>query len=397
MLALVIYVGLYVFLSVPSVQQDVKDLVCSEMSKLLGGRVEMESLVFSPFSEVKLSGVKLVAPSGEKCAVIEEVAAGIDLWTLISDHKIVLNYAELIGLDARIVQPEKGGRLNIQFLIDALSPKNKNKPPTKFDLRFRNIVIRRSNVSYRRPWLVSSDSIPLPLAKMSLSDLRMDLSIPVLQNDEFRFDIRGMQCKINPGVDLRDLSAMVVYRKTSASVADTLKVRDLKIKLPASSIAVSEIEMPLGDNPDVDGVLTGVVSPSDLRELVPAFKEFDTPWNINADVHYSGSMAEIRQLALDNGILDSEIYLSGELADLSEPSNIDANLNQLHIQLSDWFISKIIRAFPSISPKLRYVAGKLGAVSIDVSGSMSDLNVARLEGEVNSNSESSRLMFLHRI
>lgn len=62
MLALVIYVGLYVFLSVPSVQQDVKDLVCSEMSKLLGGRVEMESLVFSPFSEVKLSGVKLVAP-----------------------------------------------------------------------------------------------------------------------------------------------------------------------------------------------------------------------------------------------------------------------------------------------------------------------------------------------
>lgn len=92
-------------------------------------------------------------------------------------------------------------------------------------------------------------------------------------------------------------------------------------------------------------------------------------------------MAEIRQLALDNGILDSEIYLSGELADLSEPSNIDANLNQLHIQLSDWFISKIIRAFPSISPKLRYVAGKLGAVSIDVSGSMSDLNVARLEGK----------------
>lgn len=386
MLALVIYVGLYVFLSVPSVQQDVKDIVCKEMSKLLGGRVEMESLFFSPFSEVKLLGVTLVSPSGEKCAGIEEVAAGIDLWTLISDHKIVLNYAELIGLDARIVQPVKGGELNIQFLIDALSPKDKNKPPTKFDLRFRNIVIRRSNVSYQRPWLVSSDSVPLPMAKMSLSDLRMDLSIPVLQNEEFRFDIRGMQCKINPGVDLRDLSAMVVFRKTPASVADTLKVRELKIKLPASSIAVSDIDMPLGGKPDVDGMLTGIVSPSDFRQLVPALTEFDTPWNINADVHYSGSVAEIRQLTLDNDNLDSEMYLSGDLADLSQPDNIDVNLNQLYIHLSDRFISKTIRAFPSISPKLRDFAGKLGTVSIEASGSMSDLDVARLEGELNSNS-----------
>ncbi len=55
-LLVVVYVGLYVVLSIPSVQNKVKTKVCEEVSTLLGGKLEIESLNIHPFSEVILTG-----------------------------------------------------------------------------------------------------------------------------------------------------------------------------------------------------------------------------------------------------------------------------------------------------------------------------------------------------
>ncbi|MDE6022053.1 MAG: AsmA family protein, partial [Muribaculaceae bacterium] len=152
LLAVVVYGGLYVLLSIPSFQQKVKKTVCEETSALLGGEVEMEDLTIQPFSEVILKGVSLTSPEGEKCIWIGKVAAGIDLWTLLSDKKIVLNYAEIVGLYIDVEQKTDKGPLNIQFLIDALSPKRKAKPTTLFDLNFRNVVVRDSKAHFLRSW-----------------------------------------------------------------------------------------------------------------------------------------------------------------------------------------------------------------------------------------------------
>lgn len=162
MLVGVVYVALYVLLSLPSVQNRVKTVACEELSDLLGGSLDIDRLSVSPFSEVLLDDVSLQSPQGDTVASIDKVAAGIDLGCLILDRRIVLNYAEIIGLDARISQPEKDAPLNIKFLIDALSPKDKTKPPTRFDLRFRNIVIRNSRASMSRPWMTADDGSPLP-------------------------------------------------------------------------------------------------------------------------------------------------------------------------------------------------------------------------------------------
>ena len=86
-----LYLGLYVILSVPTVQKKVKDRASRELSTLLGGDLTIGSLTVRPFSELLLSDVELVSPEGGRVAAISKVAAGIDLWTLISDRRILLN------------------------------------------------------------------------------------------------------------------------------------------------------------------------------------------------------------------------------------------------------------------------------------------------------------------
>ncbi|MDE6290817.1 MAG: hypothetical protein K2M16_04735, partial [Muribaculaceae bacterium] len=78
-LLVIVYVGLYVVLSVPSVQNGVRERACSELSSLLGGDLTIGSLTLRPFSEILLTDVALASPKGERCAEISKVAAGIDL------------------------------------------------------------------------------------------------------------------------------------------------------------------------------------------------------------------------------------------------------------------------------------------------------------------------------
>lgn len=382
-LGFVVYVGLYILLSVPSVQQRVKVGVCSELSTLLGGSLCIDKFIITPFSEVKIKGVSLTSPDGDRCASIEEVAAGIDLWTLVSKKRVVLNYAEVIGLDAHISQKSKDGPLNIQFLIDALFPKDKTKPPTKFDLRFRNIVVRRSKASFSREWIADSVGNSSAFANVSLSGLRIDLSIPTLRNNDFRFDIRGMQCSVDPGVELRDLSAQVRYRKTSAGIPDTLSVRNLSIAFPASMLRLADIDIPLGKKLDVEGVLDGYVTPSDFGLLIPELNSFNSTWHVDVGAHYAGSDLEVNHLLVENAEFDSSLFLEGKAVGLGSKDSINVDVGRFSARLTNRLISGVCDVLPGVSTKLRNMLIGLGSVSADFVGSMTGLDKASLSGTVN--------------
>lgn len=95
-------------------------------------------------------------------------------------RRIVLNYAEVLGLDARIKRDSAGTPLNIQPLITALAPKDKNKPPTQFNIAIRTVVIRNCSVSY--------DVLSAPRKEkgidpnhLAISKLRADVNLPQLK------------------------------------------------------------------------------------------------------------------------------------------------------------------------------------------------------------------------
>lgn len=94
----VLYLLLYILLSIPSVQNDIKNTVEREASDFIGGDVRIAALSIKPFNEVVISGLEVYDPKGERCLGIETLGAGISLRSLVNDKKIELTYGEIIGL-----------------------------------------------------------------------------------------------------------------------------------------------------------------------------------------------------------------------------------------------------------------------------------------------------------
>ncbi len=390
-LLVIVYVGLYVFLSVPSVQTLVKQRACSELSALLGGELSIGSLTVRPFSEVLLTEVALASPAGKRCAGINKVAAGIDIWSLISDRRIVLNYAEIIGLDARIVQPADSAPLNIQFLIDALSPKDKTKPPTPFDLKIRNVVVRDSRASFSRPWMVDADGTKRNMAEVVLSRLRMDVSIPVLRNDLFKFDVRKIQFDLDPGVNVRNLSAHVSFLKDTIGKSDRLIVKDLDISLPNTSLAVGDLDLRLDSIKNFEATVAGRVTPADFNAFLPQLDAFDTPWDVNIDASLLGNSISVPEFNLNHPESGSSVFLKGNVSDYSDKEKINLDLEVLKADLTARLISNSLALLPGLSEKAKHVLQSLGRTSLSLAGGLHPGGMAEADGTVST--ESGKLEF----
>ncbi len=100
----VLFVGLYVFLQFPPVQQAIKTRRNPNFQGFIGGRVNIGDVSIHPFKELVLNDVGIDTPDGEKCVRIDKLGAGLDLWSLIASRKIIITYVELIGLDASVSQ-----------------------------------------------------------------------------------------------------------------------------------------------------------------------------------------------------------------------------------------------------------------------------------------------------
>lgn len=373
LLAVVVYGGLYVLLSIPSFQQKVKKTVCAELSGLLGGKLDIEDLTLQPFSEVILKGVSLTSPEGEKCITIGKVASGIDLWTLMAEKKIVLNYAEILGLDVAIEQKSEKGPLNIQFLIDALSPKRKNEPTTKFDLKFRNVVIRDSKAHFLRSWMKDSEGNLLPFSDATLENLRVDLRIPELKNDLFRFDIRNVQFNVDPGFSVRSLSADVTYEKEKTdSLSDKIIIKDFAIKFPNTILAIGDITLRTDSLTDIHADIKGTVTPSDFAQIIADLRYFDTPWNIDVDSRICSDGIEVSNLEFANQELDSYVKMNGSVGSYSKKDSININLNELHADFAARFISNLVEHIPGISDKVKNLLNAAGSVKIDMDARIKD-------------------------
>ena len=196
-LVVAVYIGLYLLISLPAVQKQIKREVETQLSDYLGGELNIGSLDIRPFNEVRLKNVTLFTPSGEECLKVGTLGAGINLWHLLADRKIEITYGELLDLDARLWQETPDSPINIQFIIDAVSPKDKSKPPTLFDLKIHNIVIRRSRISYDKRWITeSSDRAHFNAAHIGIQDFNADITLPRIKNDDFKVDVRRFQGEI---------------------------------------------------------------------------------------------------------------------------------------------------------------------------------------------------------
>lgn len=231
-LAVVVPAMVYVLLSMPLVQEMLRKRCETELSGQLGVDVKIDHLVVRPFNRASVEGVALVN-DGDTLARVREIAAGVDVWGLISHGDISVNYASIIGLDARVSRDSLNAPLNIQPIIDRLSNKDKKKPPTRFDLRVNTVVIRDSRVSYD---VKSEPRIDGRFDKnhILITGLRADASLPVLRNDDFVVDLKQMDFNEQSGFSLTNLTGKLIANNSR------LAWHDLTVAAPGTRLIFSD-------------------------------------------------------------------------------------------------------------------------------------------------------------
>ena len=190
---------LYLVLSIPSVQNKIEEAGCEELSGLLGTDVSIEEVNITPFNQVVLHGVHVSGEKGDTILSADKVGVGFSMFNLLVRQRVVFTYAELIGLDGRINRLDKNSPLNIQFIIDALSPKQSNTEPKRYDLNIRNVVIRRSRFSYD---VLSADTLAMgnfDVNHIELADIRADISLPRIKNNDYLIELKRLSFKETKG------------------------------------------------------------------------------------------------------------------------------------------------------------------------------------------------------
>lgn len=372
--AVVVAAAMYVGVSLPSIQSYVRSIGETELSNLLGAEVKIGEVAISPFNRVTLKDVSVVTNPSDTALKINWVGAGINMTKLLTARKIVISYAEIIGLDARIWRDSIGAPLNIQPIIEALKPKDDNKPPTKFDLRINTVVIRKTSLSYD----VGHDapeSGRFDPNHIKISSFRADLRIPRLKNDNFEFDLRRIAFKERSGFTLKNLSGDFVI--TSAGS----RINRFLIELPESRIRLNDLGLDyiswenLKDNLyrlpiDISTITGSYITPSDLSSFVPLLTDFSSPANIDLEVSGAVDSLLIHRTNIINTSDGWWLKVSdSSLAGLfSHTSELSVDVEDLSVSIPAREIKIISGILPSsVSDNLKMMIRNVGDLRVDAS------------------------------
>lgn len=236
-LAAVVPAVLYVALSLTGVQRSIAGRLETELSRKLNARVTIGGLGIMPFNRVILRDVAVETAPGDTAITVSRLGAGISLWDGLTSDTWRIDYVQLIGMDARLRRDSMNAPLNIQPVIDALRPKDKDKSPATFNLKISTVIIRASSMSYDVADMPHSGSFDPN--HIHVHDFRADLSLPRVSNDGLTVNLRRLAFGEQAGFSIRQLAGEL-------HISDKeLEVKGLDIELPASRLKFADMRLPL--------------------------------------------------------------------------------------------------------------------------------------------------------
>ena len=376
LVAVGLYVLLYSLFSLPFFTNFVKDKLTTELSSLIGGEILIDDLTIYPFSEVKISGLKVIDPHGGQVLEVATIGAGISIWGLISRQRIELTFGEIISLHADILQEEEGGPLNIDYIIKAFKKDDQNKEKTPFEISLRNVVLRKSSLSFRREWMKNRHIGTLDLGNLEITDLAADVSFPKINEKGVEVDLRRLSMQIVDAINIRKLGLKGKFE------TDGLSIQNFILQFPASQIFIPSLSLDL-KNGDMASALknhhhvleidNSYITPADFAFLNPILESFSESLPLALLATGNPDKVTIDNFSFGNSDLLS-IGFNGTVENLSDIKNAKGDISAFNLRASETLFRRLSSAIPKIPDRVRHIISALGFLSLkgDFSGAMAN-------------------------
>lgn len=376
LLAVALFIFLYVAVAIPPVQNYIREKTEKEFANFLGSKVEIGDLSIRPVNEIIIHDVKIYDLNKSECVRIDKLGAGINLWQLILKANIEITYVELLDFNVNIYQKKENAPFNIQFIIDAFAPKDKNKEPTKFDLKIHNIVIRGGNASFSRYWKPKNKEDIFDPNYIIVSDLCADVTIPRLSNDYSEIDLRRLSLNEKSGLQIKEIKGLFKIR------TNNLTVTGLSIALPESLIKVDKTTLPLSFFEKNDysseialNIQDSRITPSNLSAFYPPLSNIDIPlpFALSASINKQNIHVDNFQLGDKQSI---NINFKGNAANFSYKNLLDIDVDNLSVTAQTNFLRLISDLIPQQHNKelVNTILNNTGELGLNLSGNFNAEN-----------------------
>ncbi len=350
-LSIIVPALLYALLSVPAIQDIARDRGQRELSELLGAEVNIGSVNIAPFNKLTLHDISIATAPGDTAVRITRLGAGIRLGKLLLQRRIVISYAEIIGLRGQLYRDSADAPLNIQPIIDHLKSDDSDKPKPDYDLKVNNIVIRKSSLSYDvldMPRLTGTNGFDRN--HIAVNDLRADIQVPRISNDDYEVIIRRLAMKERSGLSIESLSG-------TASLTDSgFSLKEFEIDLPNSAIRLGDIEsdyegweslskkwnkIPV----DVRFLKGSKIYPPDLSAFYPPLEKFDMTFALAFEAQGSVDSLSVKHMAIQEPETTLSLDINGLYADgLPSVDSLTIDIDGLDIDIDARRLAAALRS-----------------------------------------------------
>lgn len=385
---------IYLTLSLTGVQDSIKGEVEKELSALLDTRVSIGSLRLSLPDRVVLKEIAIADSTGSDALTVKSIDAGVDMKRLLLKKKITVTFAGIDGLKATIWRDAPGSPLNIARTIRALQPKDKNKPPTLFDLRIGHVVIVNSSASYDIKSAPAAKEGHFDANHIAIENFALNALIPRLSNNEYSVDLRRLTATERSGLKVDNIRMKAGLTDAGASI-EGLVIEMPGTRLMPGNIGLSykgwgDIVKSLTSIPQTVEILDGTyVTPSTFAAFSDKLAGIDDRIELSLRARGTADDFVVDNARIDIPTLETQIATSCRIKGLKDGiAKMTAEVSQLSVRTATNQLAARLNQLVAIPATVKSLASNAGRLIVDAKGGLEngradvDADITTAQGSV---------------
>jgi hypothetical protein len=324
---------IFILLNLSFVQNSIRKKIVADLSQELHTRVEIGTLSFFPFSELKMGDVYLEDQTRDTLFTAHQMKVHLDFWRLFR-KEVAINAADLTRLNFNL-KVDSTGKTNFDFVLKAFASKDTTK--SKMNLIFSVDRFRLSDSRFRLNNIDKKEHFrTFDASHLDVHDINLDLSLHRFSSDSLSADIHSLSLRERSGLQLSKLQTRIRANKKQ------LILPFFNLKMPASEVKMQNITFTTKASGKTSNLLQNVkvncsilpseIVPSDLACFLPPLASYHDKFKLTTDLSGTFSNFRCKKLSLTG---QNHFSLSGNfdingLPDIGE-TFVYANLKQLNV------------------------------------------------------------------
>ncbi len=365
-----LYVSLVIVIQLPFMQRWLGQMVAGAIGSKLGTEVSVGRVDLGFFNRLIIDDVVIKDLQHEDLLSTRRMSVKVEVLPLLSG-RVSISSAQLFGASAVLYRDSAGATSNWQFIVDALTKKEKDEP-SSLDVHIGSLIVRRLSLRYDQR---DAPETPgrLNLRHLMVNDVSAHLLLRTLQDDTLNFSVKRIALHEQSGLSLERLSLDMEANRRQALLTD------FAIEMPNTALSIDTIEATYVLDSLANTIsyrvpaAKGLIALTDLVSVLP--EDVPSGYDVTFDVEaLSGSASNIRCPRLSIATTDGALQLRASGHADSRDESFQTHVERFSV--SSGLLAEMREALPQLPP----IVGRLGNIDITVDAGTDEFGDIRSQG-----------------